>query len=87
MRFVALTIAAVAALTAPAAGRAAEEPVKFTAKPTAAKAGDKVKVEFAVDRETDVAVYVLDAQGKCVRHLAAGVLGGKAPRPSPSSRA
>jgi hypothetical protein len=36
-------------------------PPSFTKKPVAAKAGDKVKIDFAVDRETDVAVYVEDA--------------------------
>jgi hypothetical protein len=67
----------------------AGEPPKFAAKPTAARAGDpatgsgpgKVKIEFAADRETDVAVYVLDAQGRCVCHLAAGVLGKSPPQP------
>jgi hypothetical protein len=55
--------------------------VKFTAKPTAAKAGDKVKIEFAVDRETDVAVFVENGGGKIVRHLVAGVLGNNPPAP------
>ena len=62
---------------------AGEEPPKFATKPTAAKAGDKVKVEFALDRETDVEVAVLGAAGKVVRHLAAGVLGGEKPPPEP----
>jgi DNA-binding beta-propeller fold protein YncE len=56
-------------------------PPKFTAKPAAAKAGDRVKIEFAVDRETDVAVFIEDAKGQVVRHLAAGVLGKNAPAP------
>jgi hypothetical protein len=62
---------------------AAESPTppKFTAKPTATKAGDKVKIEFAVDRETDVAVFIEDGAGKVVRHLVAGVLGANAPAP------
>ncbi len=63
----------------PSAG-AAE--TKFTAKPTAAKAADgKVKIEFAVDCETDVAVFVEDGGGKIVRHLVAGVLGKNPPAP------
>ena len=33
-------------------------PPAFTKKPTATKAGDKVTIEFAVDRETDVAVFI-----------------------------
>jgi DNA-binding beta-propeller fold protein YncE len=64
---------------APAA--AEPNPPKFTAKPTATKAGDKVKIEFAVDRETDVAVFVEDGGGKVVRHLVAGVLGKNPPPP------
>ena len=70
-------------LAASALAPAGEAPPAFAAKPTAAKAGDKVKIEFAADRETDAAVYVLDAQGKCVRHLVAGVIGGKGAPPEP----
>ena len=68
-------------LAASVMASAGEAQPAFAAKPAAAKAGDKVRIEFAADRETDVAVYVLDAQGKVVRHLAAGVLGAKAPEP------
>jgi len=39
------------------------------------RAGDKVTIEFAVDRETDVAVFIEDGAGKVIRHLVAGVLG------------
>jgi hypothetical protein len=64
-------------------------PPSFTKKPVMTKAGDpstgsgpgRAKIQFAADRETDVAVYVEDAQGKIVRHLAAGVLGTNAPPP------
>jgi DNA-binding beta-propeller fold protein YncE len=56
-------------------------PPAFAKKPAAAQAGDKVKIDFAVDRETDVAVAILDAQGKTVRHLVAGVLGKNPPAP------
>ncbi|HOX08470.1 MAG TPA: hypothetical protein PK280_18890 [Planctomycetota bacterium] len=56
-------------------------PPAFTKKPTATKAGDKVTVEFAVDRETDVAVFIEDGAGKVVRHLVAGVLGKNPPPP------
>ena len=62
---------------------AGESAPAFSSKPKAARAGDKVTVEFGVSRSTDVAVYVLDARGKCIRHLAAGVLGGKQPPPAP----
>jgi DNA-binding beta-propeller fold protein YncE len=58
-------------------------PPAFTKKPAAAKDGDKTKISFAVSAATDVEVAVLDAQGKAVRHLAAGVLGGKNPPPAP----
>src|SRR5512136_2735754 len=57
--------------------------VTFTAKPTAAKDGDKVKIAFTVSAPTDVEVAVLGADGKVVRHLAAGVLGAKNPPPEP----
>lgn len=55
--------------------------VTFTAKPTARKVGDKVRIEFAVDRETDVAVFIEDDKGKIVRHLASGMLGPNPPAP------
>src|SRR5947207_15644343 len=60
---------------------AAEAQPAFTKGPTAIKTGDRVKIDFTVDRDTDVAVYVEDADGKIVRHLAAGVLGKNAPEP------
>jgi len=56
-------------------------PASFTKKPTATKVGDKLKIDFAVDRATDVAVYIEDAGGKIVRHLVAGVLGNNPPEP------
>jgi hypothetical protein len=60
----------------------APQPVTFTAKPTATKAADgKVKIEFAVDRETDVTVCVEDVAGKVVRRLVSGVLGKNPPPP------
>jgi hypothetical protein len=64
-----------------AAMAAEPAPPEFTKKPAAAKKNGKVEITFAVDRGTDVAVAVLDAKGKVIRHLAAGVLGPKAPRP------
>ena len=72
---------ATAALLAAGGLAATEEPAKFTAKLTALKSGDRVKIEFGVSRETDVAVCIEDAQGKIVRHLAGGVLGKNAPEP------
>jgi hypothetical protein len=45
-------------------------------------AGDgKIKIDFAVSRDTDVAVYVENAKGDVVRHLVAGVLGKNPPPP------
>jgi hypothetical protein len=60
---------------------AAPQPVGFAAKPSAAKDGDKVKIAFAASAPTDAEVAVLDAGGKVVRHLAAGMLGKNAPEP------
>jgi hypothetical protein len=64
------------------AGASAGE-VAFSAKPQAAKVGDKVKISFAVSAATDVEVAVLDAKGEVVRHLAAGALEAKNPPPEP----
>ncbi len=65
------------------AGLASAGEASFAAKPTATKAGDKFTIRFAVAAATDVEVAVLDAGGKIVRHLAAGVLGAKTPPPEP----
>jgi len=54
---------------------------KFTAGPTAVRTGDQVRIEFAVDRETDVAVLIEGSQGETVRHRVAGVLGKSPPAP------
>src|SRR5687768_2422958 len=62
--------------------RSAEPPdVRFTKGPTAVKAGDRVRIEFAVNRETDVAVFIDNDAGAVVRHLVAGVLGKNPPLP------
>jgi hypothetical protein len=53
----------------------------FTRKPAATRDGNGLRITFAVARETDVEVAVLDGAGKVVRHLAAGVLGKNAPEP------
>ncbi|KPJ70717.1 MAG: hypothetical protein AMS14_10130 [Planctomycetes bacterium DG_20] len=53
----------------------------FTKKPVAVREGDRVRIEFAVSRETDVSVYIEDQSGKVVRHLVAGVLGKNPPAP------
>jgi sugar lactone lactonase YvrE len=60
---------------------AASGPAEFTRKPTATRVGGHVRIEFAVNRATDVEAAVLDAQGAVVRHLEAGLLGPNAPAP------
>lgn len=57
--------------------------VSFSKKPTIAEANGKSKISFAVSAKTDVEVAILDAKGKVVRHLAAGVLGGEKAPPAP----
>jgi outer membrane protein assembly factor BamB len=53
----------------------------FSKQPTAVKAGQAIRIDFTVDGATDVTVTVEDAQGRIVRHLAAGVLGKNPPEP------
>ena len=48
------------------------EPLTFAQQPSAVKAGEKVKLSFAVSQKTDVEVAVLNAAGEVVRHLASG---------------
>jgi hypothetical protein len=55
----------------------------FRTSPTAVHVKDKIKINFAVAQPTDVEVSVLDAKGKVIRHVAAGMLGGKNPPPAP----
>jgi hypothetical protein len=82
-----LTLSICVALTGAALAAAGEiTPPKFTKKPTASKAANgsgtaKVRIEFGVDRETDAAVFIENSRGEVIRHLAAGVLGPKAPVP------
>jgi hypothetical protein len=57
--------------------------VKFSNKPKAAKSNAKVKITFTASASTDVEVAILDARGKVVRHLAAGVIGGQAKAAAP----
>jgi hypothetical protein len=53
--------------------------LEFSSPPKATKDG----VTFTLSKAADVEVAVLDAKGAVVRHLAAGVLGGKNPPPPP----
>ena len=64
-------------LIAPLAGA----DVSFRDAPKATREGDSVRITFAANGRTDVEVAVLDAAGRVVRHLAAGVLGRDAPPP------
>ncbi len=55
----------------------------FAAGPVVKSQGGAVTVSFAVAAKTDVEVAVLNAGGRVVRHLAAGVLGGAKAPPEP----
>jgi hypothetical protein len=44
---------------------------------------NKFKISFTLSASTDVEVAILNNTNKIVRHLAAGVLGGKNPAPEP----
>ncbi len=63
------------------AATAAGGEVAFSSKPTAKKNGAETTITFALNRPADVAVYIEDSAGKAVRHLAAGVLGDRPPKP------
>jgi hypothetical protein len=54
---------------------------EFKVKPATKLADGKAVITFTVSAPTDVEVAVLDARGKVVRHLAAGLLGKNAPAP------
>ena len=81
MKALALTL--LVALAAGPAALGGEASPALATKPAATKAGGQVKISFAVAAPTDVEVAVLGADGKVVRHLAAGVLGGRNPPPAP----
>ncbi|MFW6107077.1 MAG: hypothetical protein ACOC8A_00150 [bacterium] len=53
----------------------------FARKPTVEATPEGVTIRFEAGAPTDVAVDVVDARGKVVRHIAAGLLGPKAPAP------
>jgi len=53
----------------------------FAQQPKVARVSAGRKISFEVKDFTDAEVAVLDAGGKVVRHLAAGLLGGNAPQP------
>jgi hypothetical protein len=64
-----------------AVASADESTVEFTTKPSVIQDGKKAIIHFEMSAGTDVEVGILDAKGEVVRHLAAGVLGGKKPPP------
>jgi sugar lactone lactonase YvrE len=61
----------------------AADPVSFRTLLEVVKDGDGLAISFTLAASTDVEVAVLDSRGSIVRHLAAGVLGGKSPPPAP----
>ncbi len=54
---------------------------RFVKKPTVTAAEGRTQISFTVSAATDVTVAVLDAKGRIIRHLAAGVLGANPPKP------
>ncbi|MHC4914235.1 MAG: hypothetical protein ACYTGB_01985 [Planctomycetota bacterium] len=68
------------------AAGAAEKPApprraSFASAPAASTAGGKTTITFTVKSPCPAAVWIEDGAGKIVRHLAAGMLGDKAPPP------
>jgi len=62
--------------------------LEWVKKPTMTNTTAGQKISFELSALTDVEVAILNSKGKVVRHLAAGVLGPKAPRPfKPNSKA
>lgn len=55
----------------------------FESPPRVEREGGRMTLSLAVKLATDLEIAVLDDKGQIVRHLAAGVLGGKNPPPSP----
>lgn len=67
----------------PAGGPAVGDEASFAVPLKTARDGDQVRIDFTATGPTDAAVYILDAQGKVVCHLAAGVIGGRSVPPAP----
>jgi hypothetical protein len=59
---------------------------RFARKPEVKRLNGKTAISFAAAGRTDVAVSVLGAGGRVVRHLAAGLLGGEKAPPPPLQR-
>jgi hypothetical protein len=60
---------------------AARGVAEFAEAPTADRSGDMVIITFGVKAPIDVEVSVIDAEGRIVKHLAAGMLGDNSPPP------
>lgn len=59
-----------------------EETYAFTKEPTVKKAGpDRYEIAFATQGKCDVAVAIEGPDGRILRHVVYGVLGGNAPEP------
>lgn len=57
--------------------------LKFAVPPQAVRSGDQWAIKFTLSAPSDVEVSLLSAKGSVVRHLAAGMLGGKEAPPAP----
>ncbi len=66
-----------------ATGSAARADLEFASPPRVLRTDEGFAVSFALNGPADVEVAAIDPQGRVVRHLAAGVLGGKNPPPAP----
>lgn len=62
---------------------APRQALEFSSAPRAAREGNAAVLTFALGRSADVEIAVVDAQGRTVRHLAAGVLGARNSPPPP----
>lgn len=81
MRCMITSLLVILAAAAPVCGGEAAQ-ATFTTPPSATRVADgRVKIDFAVNRETDVTVCIEDAGGRIVRHLVSGVLGMNPPSP------
>src|SRR5262245_26805892 len=61
----------------------AAEPIAFRTGPEVTKKGELLVISFALASPTDIEVTILNEHGAAIRHLAAGVLGGKSAPPEP----
>jgi hypothetical protein len=83
MRKMTFLLACVLSSTAMMAADAPATP-KFARPLAVTQAADgRMTIKFALSAGADVEVAVLNAEGRVVRHLAAGVLGGENPPPAP----